>query len=568
MPFIVPLALGALASTVGAAGLISGEILATGLIASTAVADVIGAGVVGSAVGVVSAAVQGGDLGEGALWGAISGGATAGATSVIEDVTNLGPLAAKSVASGMVQSGIAGARGADLGQALGVGAIAGGGTYFGGQFLSTGQADPTAGTDAAAPSAAAGATPGAATSTPNVETVPVSGTAPSINPVTGAMYTPDTTKISTQPTNVETVPVSGTAGGVGAPTASGSFFVIDPKSGTEYVEPGTDAIKTYPTTYLEVVKVSPDYPGFWSQLPDGSSIWVADRSTAPASAILPPDTPATPPPAPADTAVPAPAPADTTAPAQTPPPADTAPATQPANVETQFSTGTPTTSDVTLGSLLTTTTDPLSKGLTPSLQPQTVEEVKSVGEAQKQAPDVSALPFYSGTETINVAGQATPPATTPFIPGIETVTSTANSIPQAPVETVTSTANSIPQAPIETVTSTADLIPKEPIETVTSTDTKPSETDSKTEEFLKKLGISAAEYALMLLLFGNKKASPGSSTPSPSPSALAAQSAQASQPGTTSIYAPGSPIFGADEGAKKSNLWNILSLRTDQADQG
>ena len=554
MPFIVPLALGALASTVGAAGLISGEILATGLIASTAVADVIGAAVVGSAVGVVSAAVQGGDLGEGALWGAVSGGATAGATSVIEDVTNLGPLAARSVASGLVQSGIAGARGADLGQALGVGAIAGGGTYFGGQLLSTGQADSTAGTGAAAPGAAAGATPGAATSTPNVETVLGTGTAPSINPVTGAMYTPGTTKSSTQPTNVETVPVSGTAGGVGAPTASGSFFVIDPKSGTEYVEPGTDAIKTYPTTYLEVVKVSPDYPGFWSQLPDGSSIWVADRSTAPASAILPPDTPATPPPAPADTAAPAPAPADTTAPAQTPPPADTAPATQPANVETQVVTAAaPTSSDLTLSSFFTSPTDPLSKGLTPSLQPQTVEEVKSVGEAQKQAPDVSALPFYSGTETINVGGQATPPATTPFIPGTETVTSTADSIPQAPVETVTST---------------ADLIPKEPIETVTSTDTKPSETDSKTEEFLKKLGISAAEYALMLLLFGNKKASPGSSTPSPSPSARAAQSAQASQPGTTSIYAPGSPIFGADEGAKKSNLWNILSLRTDQADQG
>lgn len=505
MPVLVPLALGALASTVGAAGLISGEILATGLIASTAVADVIGAGVVGSAVGVVSAAVQGGDIGDGALWGAVSGGATAGATSVIEDVTNLGPLAAKSVASGLVQSGIAGATGADLGQALGVGAIAGGGTYFGGQLLSTGQADSTAGTDAAAPGAAAGATPGAATSTPNVETVPVSGTAPSINPVTGAMYTPDTTKSSTQPTNVETVPVSGTAGGVGAPTASGSFFVIDPKSGTEYVEPGTDAIKTYPTTYLEVVKVSPDYPGFWSQLPDGSSIWVADRSTTPASAILPPDTPATPPPAPANTAAPAPAPADTTAPAQTPPPADTAPATQPANVETQFSTGTPTTSDVTLGSLLTTTTDPLSKGLTPSLQPQTVEEVKSVGEAQKQAPDVSAT---------------------------------------------------IPQAPIETVPVSADK---------PAADTTPPATDSETEKFLKKLGISASEYGLMLLLFGNK---PGSSTPSPSPSALAAQSAQASQPGTTSIYAPGSPIFGADEGAKKSNLWNILSLRTDQADQG
>ena len=544
MPFLIPLALGALASTVGAAGLISGTILSTGLIASTAVADVIGAAVVGSAVGVVSAAVQGGDLGEGALWGAVSGGATAGATSVIEDVTNLGTLDAKLVASGLVQSGIAGARGADLGQALGVGAIAGGGTYFGGQWLSSGQADPTAGTDAAAPSAAAGATPGAATSTPNVETVPVSGTAPSINPVTGAVYTPDTTKSSTQPTNVETVPVSGTAGGVGAPTASGSFFVIDPKSGTDYVEPGTDAIKTYPTTYLEVVKVSPDYPGFWSQLPDGSSIWVADRSTTPASAILPPDTPATSPPAPADTAVPATAPADTTAPAQTTTPADTAPATQPANVETQFSTGTPTTSDVTLGSLLTTTTDPLSKGLTPSLQPQTVEEVKSVGEAQKQAPDVSALPFYSGTETINVAGQATTPATTPFIPGTETVTSTADLIPKEPIETVPASADKL------------------------AADTTPPATDSKPEEFLKKLGISAAEYELMLLLFGNKKASPGSSTPSPSPSARAAQSAQASQPGTTSIYAPGSPIFGADEGAKKSNLWNILSLRTDQADQG
>jgi hypothetical protein len=550
MPVIVPLALGALASTVGAAGFISGTILSTGLIASTAVADVIGAAVVGSAVGVVSAAVQGGDLGEGALWGAVSGGATAGATSVIEDVTNLGPLAARSVASGLVQSGIAAARGADLGQALGVGAIAGGGTYFGGQWLSSGQADPTAGTDAAAPSAAAGATPGAATSTPNVETRFSTGTAPSINPVTGAVYTPDTTKSGTQPTNVERVPAPGTAGGVGAPTASGSFFVIDPKSGTEYVEPGTDAIKTYPTTYLEVVKVSPDYPGFWSQLPDGSSIWVADRSTTPASAILPPDTPATPPPAPADTAAPAPAPADTTAPAQTPPPADTAPATQPANVETQVVTAAaPTSSDLTLSSLFTSPTDPLSKGLTPSLQPQTVEKVKSVGETQKQAPDVSVLPFYPGNETINVSGQATPPAEPPkpdlpFYPSDETITTTAAKIPQAPIEAVPVSADKL------------------------AADTTPSATDSKTEEVLKKLGISAAEYALMTLLFGNKKASPGSSTPSPSPSARAAQSAQASQPGTTSIYAPGSPIFGADEGAKKSNLWNILSLRTDQADQG
>lgn len=60
-------------------------------------------------------------------------------------------------------------------------------------------------------------------------------------------------------------------------------------------------------------------------------------------------------------------------------------------------------------------------------------------------------------------------------------------------------------------------------------------------------------------------AAPGSSTNSPG-SAQAAAAGQSGQAGSSSVYAPGSPIFGDNGSVTKPGVWNTASLRTPQAE--
>ena len=155
MPVIVPIVLAAAATSLGAASIVAagvGDIIGAGL-----VADVIGGAVVGSAVGAVGAAVQGGDVGQGALWSAVSGGITGGlgyqtqdaldaaanaglpssaANTVMQDLTGItDKLGAAALTQGLVTSGVSLARGAPIEKALEIGAASGALSYAGNEAL-------------------------------------------------------------------------------------------------------------------------------------------------------------------------------------------------------------------------------------------------------------------------------------------------------------------------------------------------------------------------------------------------------------------------------------------------
>lgn len=76
---------GVTASTVGAAAL-----GAAGITASTTVASVVGGTIIGAGTGALSAAVQGGDIGKGALMGAVSGGVGSGISSAVSQALSPG----------------------------------------------------------------------------------------------------------------------------------------------------------------------------------------------------------------------------------------------------------------------------------------------------------------------------------------------------------------------------------------------------------------------------------------------------------------------------------------------
>jgi len=76
---------GITASTVGAAAL-----GAAGITASTTVASVVGGTIIGAGTGALSAAVQGGDIGKGALMGAVSGGVGSGISGAVSQALSPG----------------------------------------------------------------------------------------------------------------------------------------------------------------------------------------------------------------------------------------------------------------------------------------------------------------------------------------------------------------------------------------------------------------------------------------------------------------------------------------------
>ena len=64
---------------------------------------------------------------------------------------------------------------------------------------------------------------------------------------------------------------------------------------------------------------------------------------------------------------------------------------------------------------------------------------------------------------------------------------------------------------------------------------------------------------------GGPEAAPGAAPGAGGPAAAAAiAQTQSGQAGSSSSYAPGSPILGDPTGANKSSPWNVESLRTSQ----
>lgn len=145
MPPLVGLAIAGAASYFGAAAAISEAVLgglvaidATAVIGATTLgiaSDVIAGGVIGAAAGAAGTAAAGGDPGQGALFGAISGGATAGLTPAVLDVTGFGAETSQAIAQGIGTTGAAVVTGRPIGTALEEGAIAGVGNYIGSQAV-------------------------------------------------------------------------------------------------------------------------------------------------------------------------------------------------------------------------------------------------------------------------------------------------------------------------------------------------------------------------------------------------------------------------------------------------
>ena len=121
---------------------------------------------------------------------------------------------------------------------------------------------------------------------------------------------------------------------------------------------------------------------------------------------------------------------------------------------------------------------------------------------------------------------------------------------------------------------------------VTGQAPSPSQSDLNLSQVLNfggrlagKTAIGAAQYGLDALIGGGSSyqpssqaassaapaTAPGAATATPG-SAPAAATAQAGQAGSSSIYAPGSPIFGDDGSATKPGVWNSASLRTPDAE--
>lgn len=199
--------------------------------------------------------------------------------------------------------------------------------------------------------------------------------------------------------------------------------------------------------------------------------------------------------------------------------------------------------------------------------------------AGSQVQDFLKSQFPSPNPSAPTPGQSTPsgPASPP--------PSTSQS-PQAPgggadpgVETVVASANA-PASPDISGAGNVEIVH------VTGQRQSPSQSDLNLSQalnfggnLLAKTGIGAAQYGLDAALGGNSVyqrgvapatapgggTAPGSTTASPG-SAAGAATAQAGQAGSSSVYAPGSPIFGDDGSATKPGVWNTASLRTPQAE--
>jgi hypothetical protein len=184
MPPLAGIAVAAIASSgaVGTAlglgtsifGVISGGI-ASALEVGTIVGDVVAGAVVGAASGSATAGAAGTDPGNGALWGAITGGAGQALTTGIMLLDpNLSETAAQAISSGVVTTGAAAAQGAPLDVALQAGLLSGAGSYAGSKLTDYLSGTPTSSEDGAATTNAS--SPSNVTTPTNV--APASSTAP------------------------------------------------------------------------------------------------------------------------------------------------------------------------------------------------------------------------------------------------------------------------------------------------------------------------------------------------------------------------------------------------------
>jgi mucin-19 len=260
----------------------------------------------------------------------------------------------------------------------------------------------------------------------------------------------------------------------------------------------------------------------------------------------------------------------------------------------------------------------LTTGLTPEVQSLTglpsdasqaittagVSDALRVAQGQNlgaatEAGLVSGVGSYAGSQLKNFINQQTAPTAdlapvqvtpqTP-LPGIE-----VGSYNQQTAPTGAAGGSNADLAPVQVTPQT----PLPGIENVTVFGQRPppSQNDLSLAQainfggnVLGKTAIGAGGYALDALLGGNSyyqpsagttnspsiapsgstlaSAAPGSATSSPgsAPGAATAVAGQTGQAGGTSIYAPGSPIFGDNGSVTKPGVWNTASLRTPQAE--
>jgi len=128
---------GVTAASVGTA-LLGGATAVAAIEGGTVIASALGGAVIGAGTGALSAAVQGGDIGKGALMGAVSGGVGGGVTTAVSQALSPGLSTIDLTGANYAPPEIAGSQALGAGVAKGVGSFAGGtaGALAGGQPLS------------------------------------------------------------------------------------------------------------------------------------------------------------------------------------------------------------------------------------------------------------------------------------------------------------------------------------------------------------------------------------------------------------------------------------------------
>ena len=129
---------GITAASVGTA-ILGGATAVAAIEGGTVIASVLGGAVIGAGTGALSAAVQGGDIGKGALMGGISGGVGGGVTTALSQGLSPGMSSIDLTGANYAPPEIAGSQALGAGVAKGVGSFAGGtaGALAGGQPLSS-----------------------------------------------------------------------------------------------------------------------------------------------------------------------------------------------------------------------------------------------------------------------------------------------------------------------------------------------------------------------------------------------------------------------------------------------
>lgn len=127
---------GVTAASVGTA-ILGGATAVAAIEGGTVIASALGGAVIGAGTGALSAAVQGGDIGKGALMGAVSGGVGGGATTALSEALSPGISTIDLTGANYAPPEIAGSQALGAGFAKGVGSFAGttAGALAGGQPL-------------------------------------------------------------------------------------------------------------------------------------------------------------------------------------------------------------------------------------------------------------------------------------------------------------------------------------------------------------------------------------------------------------------------------------------------